>query len=241
MRLSRALIGLLAAALLGLVPVALTTSSAQAATYATKIQASNNKSSYLHDNYIVVTGQVLRQDTNGAVPDTTGQVVLQRRLEPVASNAWKNIGSRADESVAFTFKTKAVRNAEYRLVFTGGTAAGHTYSASVIGNRTLVGRHPHAGATKIDGKPYLKGNVDPGFNYQYVHILKRTCGTCSWYVYKKVKTSGTGAYRARIQYPTTVGGEFHWKVRVPGTSPTWYKGESKVWRTYKTYGRTVIG
>jgi hypothetical protein len=250
MRIKRLLVGSVTAALLGALPVALTTSSAEAApTHRSFIQVEPQaKGSYLYRQSIVIKGRVLIEGlgecSNGSTycrpPDTAGgQVVLYRQLS--GTTPWKVVATQANEAADFMFTTTAWQNATYLIRYTGGSIGSgdstHTFTRKDFARYIKVGRHPHGKVVKSGGRLYFRGNVDPGYHYRYVTIQKKACSSCSWRTYKKVKTTGTGAYSGRVYAPST--GRWYWRSLVPGVSPTWANGYSATWYTYKSLARAA--
>lgn len=247
MRLKRFLVGSVTAALLGALPVALTTTTAEAApSHQSNIQIdAQSKGSYLYRQSVVIKGRVLVEGLGECAggsawcrpPDTAGEVQLYRQY--AGSTVWQKVASHSNEASDYYFTTTAWQNATYLVRYTGGTlstsSGSHTFQMKDNRRYIKVGRHPHGKVVKSGGRLYFRGNVDPGYAYRYVSIQKKACSSCSWRTYKKVKTNRYGAYSGRVYAPSS--GRWYWRSLVPGAAPTWANGYSSTWFTYKSFGR----
>lgn len=252
MRLQRVLVGVLGAALLGALPVALTSTSADAgttATLGTKIfWAKQARSVYAYGQGVRVVAQVGVQcpedpSTYCTLPDTEGDLKVYRKLGGTSS--YRLLKTIADESQQFTFSSPSQGTAYYKVVYSGGTASDGTTTYTVTGSelsRRIKGsRNPHGKAVRSRGKLYFRGNVDPGWGRKPVTIQKKACKSCGWRSYKTVRTSRYGAYSVRISAPRS--GRWFWRSTVGATAPRFVRGYSPVWYTYstRTAARTLAG
>jgi hypothetical protein len=75
----------------------------------------------------------------------------------------------------------------------------------------------------------FKGDVDPGWNDKSLRVYKRTCKSCTWRVYQKVRTDAQGRWRTRIYAPRT--GYWYWKAVVPAAG-NYARSVTRIWRTF---------
>lgn len=73
---------------------------------------------------------------------------------------------------------------------------------------------------------YFKGNVDPGWGNKTVYMQRKTCKTCAWKGYKSQRTTKSGAFKFRVDFPKKVGPNWYYRIKVPGgaqyiTSYSW--------------------
>jgi hypothetical protein len=247
MRLQRVLVGVLGAALLGALPVALTSTSANAGApipVASKVVIFA-KPTKVWGSTLLITGQVQDSAGTGYLPDSPdGYVTLKRRK--AGTSTWTTLGTYQNES-NFRFSTTARFTATYQVVYSGGNWTnpddGQAYTfGSSSGTRTFtVSRNLHGKAVKAGGKLYYRGNVDPGWGRKPVTIQKKACKSCGWKSYKTVRTSRYGAYSVRISAPRS--GRWFWRSTVRATSPTFVRAYGTVYYTYstRTPARTLAG
>ena len=238
MRLQRLVVGLLGAALLGAVPVALTATSAEAATVNTRVNyLKQARSVYKYDTKIVIRGAIEGQRTDGSwgyLPDNSGVITLKRRM--AGAKKWTTIGTDSNDG-QFSFTTRSKGVARYKISYNGGTVSGYTF-APAAKDRVIKGsRHPHSKGVKSGGKLYYRGNVDPGWGRKPVTIQKKNCKSCGWHGYKTVRTSRTGGYSARIYAPSS--GRWYFRSVVKATKPRFVKGTGGTIYTYRA--RTARG
>jgi hypothetical protein len=231
MRLKRLLVGLLGAALLGAVPVALAAAPAEAATVTTRVAyAKQARTVYKYGTTITIAGAVQGQASDGSwgwVPDTAGTITLKRRM--AGSSRWSTIATDTDDG-RFSFTTRSLGVARYRVSYNGGTYGSYTFRP-VSKDRVIKGsRHPHSRAVKSGGRLYYRGNVDPGWGRKPVTIQKKSCKSCGWHSWKTVRTSRSGAYSARIYAPRS--GRWYFRSVVKATSPRFVKGVGGAYYTY---------
>ena len=162
MRFQRLVVGFLGAALLGAVPVTLTSSPATAgATTESRLVLDRQASSvYRYGQGVKVSGQIQATCSPGpwCFVDAPGDSVqLYRRVN--GASTWKSLGTQyGDANGRFDFRTKSVGTAAYKVVYSGNEEYGVPAATSV---RTIKGsRHPHSRGAKSGGRLYYRGNVD---------------------------------------------------------------------------------
>ena len=242
MRLQRLVVGLLGAALLGAVPVALTVTSAEAGTTAVTTRVNFDKqakSVYKYGTKIVISGAIEGQQSDGTwgyLPDTTsGVTTLQRRM--AGAKKWTTIATDSDDGL-FSFTTASKGVARYKVSYNGAAYDSATTFAPTAKDRVIKGsRNPHSKGVKSGGRLYYRGNVDPGWGRKPVTIQKKNCKSCGWHNYKTVRTSRTGGYSARIYAPSS--GRWYFRSTVRATTPTFVKATGGTIYTYRA--RTARG
>lgn len=148
-----------------------------------------------------------------------GAIFLQRQL--AGEPGWSNVAS-GSTSVINT--SKAVRNANYRVYYTGSA----TYAPSVSATITInVGRKVKT--KSIRGKQAgLKGNVKPAAKVKI--IVQKKVGK-KYKKFKTLRTNRKGSFKVILPAPRS--GRSYWKITFAGS-----KGYSKtVWKgyTYKSF------
>ena len=244
MRLQRLVVGFLGAALLGAVPVALTTTSAEAgASTPTRIALAKTAKVYKYGQKTVISGRVEAYapgagcDTASGwctAPDATGTITL--KVRKAGASKWKTVGTRSNES-SFSFSPTSKGSVVYRVVYNGGTYGSYTFASSSKDRTAKGSRNPHSKGVKSGGKLYYRGNVDPGWGHKTVTIQKKSCKSCGWRTYKNVRTSRSGGYSARIYAPSS--GRWYFRSVVRATKPTFVKATGGTIYTYRA--RTARG
>jgi len=239
MQRQRLVVGLLGAALLGAVPVAVTATSAEAGTTAlpTRIQLTKTATVYKYGQKTIISGRVEAYspgdgcDTASGwctAPDGTGTVTLKSRA--AGSTTWKTLGSQSNES-SFSFSPTSTGTVLYRVAYNGGTFDTYTFQSSSK-DRTVKGsRNPHSKGVKSGGRLYYRGNVDPGWGHKPVTIQKKNCKSCGWHGYKTVRTSRSGGYSARIYAPSS--GRWYFRSIVKATAPRFVRATGGTIFTYR--------
>ncbi|RYP84253.1 hypothetical protein EKO23_16480 [Nocardioides guangzhouensis] len=249
MRLQRVLVGVLGSALLGALPVALTSSSADAGA----ALASNVDGKYYgapDGNDIWRYGQKIRFeatvtvqcDASDSYPydcppvDETGDTIsLQRQM--AGSTAWRTVNTKQASGVTATITTTSVGNAIYRIVYSGGTSRAYAGSESGTSPRLKGSRNPGGRVVTSHGRLYYRGDVNPGWGRKVVTIQKKSCASCAWRKYKSVRTSRNGSYSVRVGAPRR--GKWFWRSTVAAASPRFVRGYGNLWTTRTVYGRAV--
>ena len=233
MRFQRLVVGLLGTALLGVLPVALTSTSAEAgATVNTRVNFGKQaRSVYKYNGKIVIRGAIEGQQSDGNwgyLPDTSGVITLKRRL--AGAKKWKTIATDSNDG-RFSFATRSRGVARYKISYNGGTGSGATFQ-STAKDRVLKGsRNPHSKGVKSGGRLYYRGNVDPGWGRKPVSIQKKNCKSCGWHGFKTVRTSRKGGFSARIYAPSS--GRWYYRAVVKASKPRFVKATGGTIYTYR--------
>lgn len=181
MRISRVIAGALSAALLGLVPVALTSAPAHAADNATvtTLQVSRNLLEYKSGYSPFLSGSVKTADGSSVY---AGNVSLQASE---AGSAWKTIKTVTASGYLSFSDVIPNKNTAYRVVYAGGADSRNTYQASSSGTvtvkvmRKLTIKNPKG--TKI------KGKVAPKYAKKKI-VIKKKVGK-KWKKFRTLKTN----------------------------------------------------
>lgn len=180
MRITRSLVGLLSAALLGLVPIAIA-SPAHAAT-ATQVDFTINRSKAVYGDDIYFYGTV---KTTGGGYVYTGVASLQ---VSEAGGAWRTVANDDTPSVLIFPARRAGSNAVYRVVYTGDA----TYASSVSANRALkVTRDLNE---RIKGVVF-NGKVAPSYKRKPV-VIQVKAGR--WKKFKVIRTDRRSRWSIKL-------------------------------------------
>ena len=207
MRLQRLVVGVLGAALLGAVPVALTTTSAEAgAAVTTRVKLRQaGQVVYKYGTKIVdqpapvealVECRRRVRATCGRRTSPATVITLQRRM--AGATKWKTIATDSTTAV-FTLHHRSKGVAASTR---SSTAVAPTADDQLRSDREGPRRHqglaqPAQQGRQVRRRLYYRGNVDPGWGRKPVTIQKKNCKSCGWHAYKTVRTSRTGGYSAR--------------------------------------------
>lgn len=239
MRLSRLFASVVSMSLLAL-PAAVATAGAATAAepIPTKVYMQVSASKLLYGAPLSIQGQVVAPGPSGGeVRVPTGQARLERQLKGQTSWAVLETDPYGD---TFYFSVRAVANATYRVVYSGGsydhydTSTGTTttydFAPSSASRALWVSRD--LGARAVEPRPgahYLKGNVNPGWGNKVIRLERKKCKGCAWTVYSKQRTTSTGGYRFAVGFPRS--GTWFYRTSVPATT-THLKSTSGVFRAY---------
>jgi hypothetical protein len=222
-RTTRLLVGLLSAALLGLVPVGLA-SPAQAATE-TRINAKSPRKATFGDRF-AVSGSVQYYDGDSweQVPFDTGSVKLQRRLK--GKTAWTTLETDDYGDSFYFYPVRAVANATYRLRYSGDA----TYLPA---DATQVVKVARDIPVTVTSRLVMKGSVKPAWKRKPVVIQRKTGRR--WVTYAKVRTNKRSRFSKKLY---AVSRRTHFRAYVKG-STQFVPSTSDVWWTerYRTVPR----
>ena len=185
---SRVLVGTLATALLGLVPLGVT-APAQAATTSTRIVAQPVRTSVPYHDDFTIRGRVEYRDGDAwlQLPPGNGATVLERRMR--GSDVWRVLETDPSGET-FAFHPTAVGNAVYRVVFQGDD----TYAMSSATRGVDVTRLMHDRV--VEGTLVLRGRVEPGWANRNVVVQVRRSG--EWRRYALVRTDDDSRWSKRL-------------------------------------------
>ncbi len=160
--------------------------------------------------YAYVRGQVTasRGGSRGALKSV--RVKLYRKLDSQQTFhylATRSTGTRPYPR--FQFRTRAIGNAVYKVVF-GGNAS---YQRSAGTSRVLVHRAMRADLENRTGR--FHGSVRPKWNHRAVFLEKRGCASCSWRRVRSTRTGAHGLYNFTVTAPRS--GRWWWRASTPAT------------------------
>lgn len=101
--------------------------------------------------------------------------------------------------------------------------------STAVSGASLPTRTVTSTVVTVHGHLVFRGKVSPGHADKIVLMQKRTCRSCAWKLYARVRTNDASRYRVRIQAPRH--GAWFWraKVRAYGRYGTSYSG---IWKTF---------
>ncbi|GAB2872441.1 hypothetical protein [Nocardioides pacificus] len=250
----RYLVALISGALLGLAPLSVTAQAAPAApekqadeawsvpaqrsaraiNVPTKVVLGAVPKKALYKTAVRMDGQVLAQNpADGSWGYLTlGTVTLQRSWK--GSKAWKTVSSRdlaAHPEGLFSFVPSAQRNAAYRISYSGSTSGEYTLTPSSATRSLGVARRFNESITKRT--LIFRGRIVPSFARKAVVIERRTCATCKWKRYAKVRTDGRSRWSKKVAAPRSVGQRWYFRAVTPG-SKQYIKSYSRTAETFRT-------
>ncbi len=218
MRMKRFFGGVLSAALLGLVPVALTSAPAEAATpMATSITGGIDKTTTVVGTTVYLSGKVESAD---GYPKGTLVVQEQR----AGSSSYKTV--LTDDSPGyFSYSFKAKQNTSFRILFTGSSDSTYTYLDS---NGTASLNVMRDLGDKIANLK-LQGKVKPKYKKKKITIEIKTSKKGKWKKYATVKTNKKSK----------------WAKKLPAKSKCTYwrayaKGDKKFVKSYSRYSYYTV-
>jgi len=182
----------------------------------------------LYRHTFTIRGSVRRSDGT-AVPDTADGVVVLS-VKYAGSDHTSKLATSSDES-AWSFTVTAGRNASYRIDYTGGTAGATAYGPAYATAPVTVRRNLGDNVVTRDGHPVLVGDVDPGWASHPVEVQRRTCGGCAWATWKRVTTSSTGAWSARLAAKSTTG-TWDYRAKVATTTDYATSWSNQIWSVH---------
>ena len=154
-------------------------------------------------------------------PDDTHKVVLQRQA--AGTTRWRAVTTTAktvmvtnketgkDEPHYLLVDFAAESNSSYRLVYHSPDKG---IDSSTSTTKSLkVSRQMHDKGVNRSGRLYILGNVDPGWSHGVVSFQRRSCTTCAWHRYDRVRTGSRGQYKVRIKVPKRGSWQYRGYVR----------------------------
>lgn len=173
----RALVGLLGAALLGVVPVGLA-APAQAAPSTIEARISTDRARF--NQSFTISGATT---CNGA--GAPGSVTVHRRFK--GTTRWTRLGS--DSAAGFSFALRAKGNADYALVYAG---SGSCEQASIGGPQKVFRRIP----IRINDRLVYSGTVKPAWKRKPVTIQVKRNGR--WVKLDRVRTNRRSHWSKKV-------------------------------------------
>ncbi len=213
------LVGLCAAALLG-VPTAATATSPSALEPRTSVASSRYDTSIRFLNFDSVRGYLsdttIRGQVAAAVNNSQGavrgvRVKLYRKIN--GTTQWNYLQTRSttqSDYPSFTFVAKSVANARYQVRYAGNTNLQPSRARTTV----LVYRHFHASLE--DGTGRFHGRVSPDYGSRRVNLQKRSCAACGWHRVQSSQTGDRGGYSFTVGAPRN--GRSFWRVSTPAST-----------------------
>ena len=217
MRFTRIIAGTITAGLVGLVPVAVSSPANAATPYTTVVAITASTPGVAYGDDITIDGAVT-DNTGGSASFGTATLQVYSTKNPV----WTTVQTDDTAGSFIFFDVKPESNAQYKVVYSGFTAAnGDTYSASESAPVAVAVQRTDSLKTK--GLSVI-GKIKPDFAKKKV-VIKRKQGKkyVSW---KKIKTDNKGVFRFKA--PNKRG--FKFSVTIP--SDTHYVGFTKLYYVY---------
>lgn len=191
MRITRLIAGTVSAGLLGVTPLAISAPAEAAVTVTTATSLTSEKTTYVYGDKIYFDSAVTTSDPNNAYAPGSATLYV---LTP-GSTTWAPISS--DEGVSYLYFTDvtAVSNAQYKVVYPGGTdATGDVYLASESAPFTI------ATARKMTIKnprgTFVKGKIKPDYKKKKVVVQKKVGK--KWKKFRTLKTTKKSAFQTTL-------------------------------------------
>lgn len=258
----RYLVALLSAALLGLAPVSMASAapagpptpstpgldaftgvdktpgawaaaqrrSARATAVETVVLLELSQGQALHNTALTLTGGVLgwSPEINDWAPVPSGTVTLHRRWK--GTQAWVSLGSHTIVGELFTYSFRASRNADYRVTYNGGAYGVYTFNTSETTLPLGVARRFKESITKRT--LVFKGRIVPSYARKAIVIQRKTCATCSWKRYAKVRTDKRSRWSKKLTAPRGFGQRWYFRAVAPGGAQ-YLQSYSRVAETFR--------
>lgn len=252
----RTLVALLSAALLGVAPVSMasgataaqasasapektpdaawstTPRSARATNVTTKVVLELSAPKALHNTQLTLTGIVggLHPTDQVWYPVTNGTVTLHRRWQ--GEKAWQAQGTKQVTGDEFNYTFRAQRNAAYRVTYNGGSAGDYVFARSEASTTLGVARRFNESITKRT--LIFRGRIVPSFARKAVVIQRRTCATCAWKPFAKVRTDRGSRWSKKLTAPGSLGQKWYFRVVTPASSQ-YLKSYSRTAETFRRH------
>ena len=160
--------------------------------------------------FAYIRGQVIgtKHGQRGALKRV--HVRVYRKLD--SQSRFHLLGTRGTGTATyprFTFKTNALGNAVYKVVFPGN----RNYQRSGGTTRLLVHRQMRAKLEDRSGS--FHGFARPKWNHRVVYLEKRSCASCSYHRVRKTKSGSHGYFRFVVPAPSH--GRWWWRASTPAT------------------------
>ena len=109
----------------------------------------------------------------------------------------------------FEFRTRALGNAVYKVVFRGNSS----YQRTADATRVLV--HRSMRADLEDGTGRFHGVVRPKYIHRTVYLEKRSCASCPWRKMRHSRTGDHGLFAFNVPAPRS--GRWWWRASTPAS------------------------
>lgn len=176
-----------------------------------RLQASLSKSVAVRGNNFSVNGR-LRDRFDKGIANAT--VHLQALLYPYDSNSYQTIGTaKSGANGAFTFPTKANRNAIYRVLYSAANTTGGWYGYMMLDVKVPTSLRFSDNPVQFGTSVRFSGTLAcPGALVQGTRVNLQRRVNQSWQTMKSSTVSGTSTYS--IDYTPTTHADLKWRVLV---------------------------
>lgn len=213
---------------LSVIATAAGATSAQAATYQTRVVWERSRAVVVAGSSVRFEGQVQAYNPTASEwqrLSTQGTATLQRQY--VGTTTWANVAT-SSALEHFVFSVPVRRNTTYRVVYTPNDAS---FAPATSGTYRVNARRKIT--TRASGMR-ITGRVTPQFNKRYLRVVRRTCAKCSWKLVKRVRTTAKGYYAVRLGTPAR--GSWYYRFETKADTK-FVLTRSSTYRTYRTYYR----
>lgn len=142
--------------------------------------------------------------TDGSGDPYAGTLTVQRKL--AGSKSWKTIATST--YAGYSGSTKAIKNATYRAVYSGGSSGDTSWTGSSADKKVKVQRNIEIKDVG-DRKVILQGKVKPKYKGK-VAIYKKNGK--KWKRVKMVRTNKKSIFRTQLPAPRS--GRYYWNVKI---------------------------
>lgn len=195
----------------------LVSSSPAAAATGTKIVPSNGKS-WIQPGSKTQPGPSATGDTlyfyinvvstDGSGDPYAGTLSVQRKL--AGSKSWKTIATSS--YAGYSGSTKAIKNATYRAVYSGGASGDTSWTGSSADKSVKVQRNIEIKNVGPSRQVVLQGKIKP--KYKGAVAIYKKNGK-KWKKFKTVRTNKKSTFRTPLPAPRS--GRYYWNVKIkPG-------------------------
>lgn len=142
--------------------------------------------------------------TDGSTDPYAGTVTVERALE--GETTWTVIGT--SQYAGFSGSTKLVRNATYRVTYSGGASGTSSWAPAEATQAVTVQRKidlKNVGGRKV----VMRGKVSPA--YQGKVTIVKQAGK-KWKKWKVVRTNKKGVFKTALPAPKR--GRYYWRVLI---------------------------
>jgi hypothetical protein len=219
MRVSRRIAALLSMTLLATPAAVLAAPAAVAQEVAeTQVTVRLDKKNLRFKDTFTVQGQVIASYDGQSGAVESAPVSLERRFP---GKAWRTIASTTSSSYDGVYRfsgVSALRNATYRVHYAGETRTYDgvelTFSSSTSPLRAIkVQRVFTLDSVRKNGGIVFKGHVRPTYKGKVVQIQRRTCSSCAWKGWTKVRTNKRSRFAVSVAVPNR--GTWDYRARTP--------------------------
>ena len=222
MRITRLVAGAVTAALLGVTPVALTSTAAATVDLTTTTTAAPSEAAVVYGNTFYFSSDVT--DSAGS-PNFDGTSTLYTM--EAGSTAWVPVAT-VNAGYGF-YDVKPAKNTTYKVGFSGYTATS-TYEDNLAPSESApftLGVVRNVSIDNAKARMTIKGKVKPDYKRKKVKVQIKKGK--KYVKFRTIKTNKKSAFSVRLPAPRR-GNKLFFKITVPGSSD--FLAYSEVWYTY---------